>query len=149
MSVSRSARSHPTPLVIPPPASDATARSNPPVPHVLVLDGDAAAGARLARWLHREGCAIALTCSTEEADTILRAARFDLLLVDPDLFGRAGIRWLEPFCARVSRPAVILTPSHLTLQSAARAARLPLAGYLPKPIDHQALAAHLSRFRAT
>lgn len=145
MSASRSAHSHPAPLVIPPHASSAATRSNHPVPHILVLDGDAAAGARLARWLHRQGCAIALACSTDDADAILGATRFDLLIVDPDLFGRAGTRWLEQLCERAARPAAILTPSHLTLQTAARAARLPLAGYLPKPIDHPALRALLDR----
>lgn len=142
---SRSSLAPAAPLIVPAPLrADAPPDAGPAL-HVLVLDADAAAGARLARWLHRQGCAVALACSIDEAETILAAARFDLLITDPDLLGRVASRWLEQLCARAARPAVILTPSQLTLQRAARAARLPLAGYLPKPVDHAALRALLDR----
>lgn len=114
----------------------------PAAPHTLVVDGDVSTGARLGRWLHRHGHAVALACSVDAAEVMLSARSFDLVVADPAQVD-GGHRWLDRLCAREARPAVILTPGHPTLQSSAQAALLPLAGYLPKPVDHHALQALL------
>jgi len=112
---------------------------------ILLVDGDIGEGGRLARWLQHRGYAVSLAIDPAEAAAMLDVATFDLIVADIDGFGPAGPGWIEQLFLRPGFPPVILTPSRLSLQAAAWAANLPLAGYLPKPVDHDALRTILQR----
>ncbi|HLP07026.1 MAG TPA: response regulator [Opitutaceae bacterium] len=106
---------------------------------LLVADDEAVVRNALSRMLQSFGYACTCVASGQETLDQLRQNEFDALISDLRMPGNDGVSMLE----RVSQladglPIVVLT-GQPTVETAARALRLPVVGYLMKPPDFDEL----------
>ena len=108
-------------------------------PALLIVDDDVGfvrAAAEVATALAFE---VVVAGSVAQALTRLRAAAFDLALIDLSLPDGSGLELLEHIDLG-GRTQVILVTGHPTVESALKAMRLPIVDYVVKPMQ-------LARFR--
>jgi DNA-binding NtrC family response regulator len=134
------------PAFLIPPRGDLPAWPVRPPFNVLVVDGDPASCAELGRWLNRRGYAVALACSHTAADEMRREMAFDLIICDAGAPPHHQRNWIERLLGSVACP-LVLVATQPTLEFAMRAANLPFAGCLMKPLDYSALGVLLDRVR--
>ncbi|MGD1994075.1 MAG: response regulator transcription factor, partial [Anaerolineae bacterium] len=104
--------------------------------HTLVVDDEKGIRFFLEETLHRDGHTVETASSGEEALEKLRDTRFDLVMLDLRLGGRAdGIRVLEAIRWRWPETMVIILTAHGSLDTAMAAIREGVDGYLLKPVD--------------
>ena len=112
--------------------------------HVLVVESDEGIRRTIGAVLRHDGYDIALARTAEEALDRLRAARYDMLLLDT----RAGRR-VEDAVARAHAidPALvtIVLARFATVEVALRALQAGAYGYLMKPLDVEELRATVRR----
>jgi DNA-binding NtrC family response regulator len=113
--------------------------------HVLILEDDPLSSAILEGWLHHIGATVTVAATTAEADTALAAHRFDLILSDVQLPGNCMLEWVERVLQTDFPPPLVLLTGNPQLESAVKAANLPVAGYLVKPPDFRSLQELLQR----
>ena len=102
---------------------------------ILVVDDDPLTGTILSTWLREKGYQAHLAASPEEADRVQGATSFDLVISDVYMPGNFRLEWVERFLQRASVPPILLVTGTPDLETACRAANLPVAGYLLKPLD--------------
>jgi DNA-binding response OmpR family regulator len=112
---------------------------------ILLVDDDPMAGAIVGAWLDEMGYATTYTTSPAEADQRLASASFDLVLSDVRMPGNYQLEWVERLLGRAATPPVLLITGTPDLETACRAANLPVAGYLLKPLDFTLLDPLLQR----
>jgi DNA-binding NtrC family response regulator len=133
-----------TSFLIPPRGDAADLTTRRPPASVLVVDGDPISCAELGRWLNRRGYSVALACSHIAAEEMRRAVTFDLIICDAGAPPHHQRNWIERLLGTVACP-VVLVATQPTLDLAMRAANLPFAGCLMKPLDYSALGVLLDR----
>jgi len=106
---------------------------------VLLVDDEPLVGQTLGLWLRKLGYDAPLASSPAEADRLLAAASFDLLLTDVNMPGNFRLEWIENLLSRPAIPPILLITGTPDLETACRAANLPIAGYLLKPLDFDTL----------
>jgi len=111
---------------------------------ILVFDCDPTACAALGSWLNRRGHSVALACTHDMAITLLQRIRFDLAICDESAPTPDMKRWVEKVVRQPPCPLILISATP-TLDSAIRAANLPVAGYLAKPVNRAALVGLLER----
>jgi DNA-binding NtrC family response regulator len=94
--------------------------------------------------LNRRGHAVALACSHTAAEEMRRVVAFDLIICDAGAPPHHQRNWIERLLGTVACP-VVLVATQPTLELAMRAANLPFAGCLMKPLDFSALGVLLDR----
>lgn len=112
---------------------------------VLIVEDDPIASTLLAGWARHLGWNATTVSSTTEADAVLATELFDLVVSDVHLPGNDDLRWIENILERDQPPPVILITGNPELTTTLRAANLPVAGYLVKPPDLNALTALAQR----
>lgn len=137
---------HEAPAFLIPPRGDLPAWPARPPFNVLVVDGDPVSCAELGRWLNRRGYAVALACTHTAADEMRCEVAFDLIICDAGAPPHHQRNWIERLLGAVACP-VVLVATQPTLEFAKRAANLPFAGCLMKPLDYSALGVLLDRVR--
>jgi two-component system OmpR family response regulator len=111
-------------------------------PHILVVDDDREIRALLEKYLVRNGFRVSLAGDTAQADKLMVAGRFDLVVLDLMLPGEDGLA----FCRRLRRegtlPIVMLTAM---AGDADRIIGLELGAddYLVKPFNPRELVARI------
>ncbi len=98
-----------------------------------------------AAWLGHNKYEHRNASSPVEADALLAQATFDLILSDIHMPGNHRLEWVEQILNRENPPAVMLITGAPELETACRAANLPVAGYLLKPADLSTLDVTLQR----
>lgn len=106
---------------------------------ILLVDDDALAGMVLSTWLREKGYAAQLASGPAEADRLLAAGTFDLLLSDIRMPGNFHLEWVERLLHARTTPPILLITGTPDLETALRAANLPVEGCLLKPVDFAAL----------
>ena len=102
---------------------------------VLLVDDDKNIRQMLKVSLTGLGCDVSSAESAEEAERILRAKRFDVLLTDFKLGGSTGIDLLK-FSKTVEHPPVcLLMTAFASFENAVNAIREGAFDYLPKPFS--------------
>jgi EAL domain-containing protein (putative c-di-GMP-specific phosphodiesterase class I)/CheY-like chemotaxis protein len=117
------------------------ARPRTPPGAVLVVDPDPVALEACARDLTRAGFEVACTGSGEAVSRLLRARRFDAVVVDTGGAGDAGLAVLRDARERDPDLPVILVTGAAENSTAARAVELGAYRYLVRPVRGEALAA--------
>jgi DNA-binding NtrC family response regulator len=112
---------------------------------VLLVDDDPMAGMIMGAWLHEKGYDSTYTTNPADADKLLVSASFDLVLSDVCMPGNFQLEWVERLLGRAATPPILLITGTPDLETACRAANLPVAGYLLKPPDFTTLDAVLQR----
>ena len=106
---------------------------------ILIVDDELIVREILTRSLTAEGYDCRAAASAEEAEDLLRAESFPLLICDIRLPGKSGIDLLA--AVRHERPdmAVVMLTALDDRQTAARALQLGAYGYVTKPFDQNDL----------
>jgi|GEM_PF-2339959 len=105
---------------------------------ILAVDDEPMNVEILARYLQSKGHRVAGAADAEEALAALRAGSFDLVLVDVVLPGRTGLEVLPELAQLTQAPIHIMSGSNDD-DTRRDALMLGAAGFLPKPIDLEAL----------
>ncbi len=109
-----------------------------PAGSILLADDEEKILKTLGRALREEGHDVVTTPNALEAQRLLGARSFDLLVVDflmPDRTGLEIIRDLAATTPEAERPAIIMMTAHGTVESAVEAMKLGARDYLQKPFD--------------
>lgn len=112
-----------------------------PTPKILVVDDDRATRHLLRRVLASAGFAVRCAKDGAEALALLRARRFDLMLLDVWMPRMTGLDLLARLKQRKTRPRVIVMTSDDAPQTVLRAVREQAFEYVNKPVDAPALLA--------
>ena len=112
---------------------------------VLLVDDDPIAGMALTAWLQDLGHQTVYAAGPVEADAAFETGDFDVVLSDVQMPGNFRLEWIERRLQAECPPPVLLMTGSPQLESAIRAANLPIAGYLLKPIDFKKTAPLLER----
>lgn len=134
----------------PAPASDhpSTGLSSGDTPtrgRILQVDDDPLVCTVFSGWLRHHGYTYHFAASPTEADAVLARMTFDVVLSDIHMTGNRQLEWVEQVLERENPPAIILFTGTPELETACRAANLPVAGYFLKPADFTTLDATLQR----
>jgi CheY-like chemotaxis protein len=113
---------------------------------LLLVEDDYDTGVALKGWLQRLGATVTHADGPTEADAALeRGEKFDVILSDVQMPGNARLQWVEKVTQDPQGPPVVLLTGNPQLDTAIRAANLPVAAYLVKPPDYAELASLLRR----
>jgi DNA-binding NarL/FixJ family response regulator len=112
---------------------------------VLQVDDDPMVRAVFHGWLKLHGYDHHHAASPSEAEELLNHNSFDVVLSDIHMPGNCRLEWVEQVLGRENPPAIILITGTPELETACRAANLPVAGYLLKPAEFSTLDATLQR----
>lgn len=124
-------------VILPRAASAAGAR-------LLIVDHDPLACAEIGGRLNRLGYSVALACTTDLADVMRRVVPFDLVISEVRPAELTSWSWIERLLSSSATP-VILTSSDPTAEATLRSGPRPPAAVLARPVDHDTLAALVSR----
>lgn len=106
---------------------------------ILLVDDDPQVGKVLCTWLRKIGYQVTFASNPDEADKLLASSPFELVLSDVNMPGNFRLEWVEGLLNRGSSPPILLITGTPVLATACRAANLPVAGYLLKPLDFTTL----------
>ena len=116
-------------------------------PRLLLIDDESASRDVLSRYLDAKGFDVVGLGDAESALELLRAERFDAILLDNSLPGMMGIVALPKLVALTKAPILMMTgyPAEETYKDAQI---LGAAALLPKPLDLDAAVAALRKLIA-
>jgi DNA-binding response OmpR family regulator len=112
---------------------------------ILQVDDDPMVRTVFYGWLKMHGYDHHHAASPAEAEQLLDHKSFDVVLSDIHMPGNCRLEWVEQVLGRENPPAIILITGTPELETACRAANLPVAGYLLKPAEFATLDATLQR----
>lgn len=107
---------------------------------VLVVEDDRDSAELLARYLTARGAAVTRAGSAEEAERLLAAGAFDLVLLDAILPGKTGLQALGAL-TKLTRAPIWLMSGQSAEDVEPDARLLGAAGFLRKPLELEAVAA--------
>ena len=102
---------------------------------ILVIDDELVIRESLAGWLERDGYFVGKAANGEEALSVLKAERFDILLLDIQLGGMSGMEVLEHVKEHYPDTDVIMITAFGSIPSAVKAMKCHAFDYLLKPFD--------------
>ena len=100
---------------------------------ILHVDDDPMARMVFSGWMKHHNYDHHQAASPAEADALLAKTTVDIVISDIHMPGNCRLEWVEQLLARENPPAIILLTGKPELETACRAANLPVAGYLLKP----------------
>ena len=105
--------------------------------HILVVDDEAEIRASLEEILREEGYGVSSAADAQQAETLLRDAPYDVVLLDIWLPGRDGLELLAEICPwpPESRPEIVMISGHGTIETAVKATKLGAYDFLEKPLS--------------
>jgi DNA-binding NtrC family response regulator len=109
---------------------------------ILLVDDEEKILKALGRALRDEGHEVVAASGAREAQRLLAARPFDLLVVDnrmPEKTGLELIRELASSTAESERPQIVMMTAHATVESAIAAMKLGAFDYLQKPFEVEEL----------
>lgn len=112
---------------------------------VLLVDDEPNTGAPLEAWLRRSGFDVVFADGPAAADQALDASAFDVVLSDVQMPGNFRLEWIERRLRGECPPPILLMTGSPELETAMRAANLPVAGYLLKPLYYDEAAVTIER----
>jgi len=139
-----SASSNPSDTQVPAPSQPRLA-DTPHRGRILCVDDDPICRLRLATWLEHQNYQVTLAVHPDEAEELLAADTFDLIISDIVMPGNHRLEWVESLLASGSSTPVLLLTANPSLETACRAANLAVAGYIIKPPDWSQLDSILQR----
>ena len=104
-----------------------------PLASVLVVDDEPGMRHFLEKTLAPRVGQVMVAESAEQADTLVRRHRFDLLILDISLPGQSGIEWLKTLRARGLLGEVVLISAFADLDTAIDALRAGASDFILKP----------------
>jgi len=111
------------------------------MPHILIVEDEPIIRSALKRLLERHGYQISEAGSVQEAQPLLAANNFDLIVSDLRLPGAPGTEMIK---LAGSTPVLIMT-SYASLRSAVDSMKLGAIDYIAKPFDHEDMLQSIAR----
>ncbi|MFQ5899413.1 MAG: GAF domain-containing protein [Candidatus Methylomirabilia bacterium] len=102
---------------------------------ILVVDDDREFASMLREFLEREGHAVIVAGSGQEALRALRQTPISVVLLDLLLPDIGGVELMSEAQRLDSRPEVVIITGNATLDSAIKAVKAGAGGYIVKPVD--------------
>jgi DNA-binding NtrC family response regulator len=105
---------------------------------ILLVDDEEGILKTLGRALREEGHEVVAVTRAREAERLLAARSFDLLVVDNRMPERTGLEMIRDLGAgtpETERPEVVMMTAHATIESAIEAMKLGAFDYLQKPFE--------------
>lgn len=102
---------------------------------ILLVDDDPFTSLVMQNRLQAHGYAVTFVEGPGPADDALAQGGFDLILSDIHMPGNHRLEWTEALLARQCPAPIMLMTGNPEMETACRAANLPVAGYLIKPPD--------------
>jgi DNA-binding NtrC family response regulator len=102
---------------------------------ILIVDDELIMRESLAGWFERDGYHVEKTASGEEALEMLKAVRFDILLVDLKMDGMSGLEVLKHVKKSDPDVAVVIITAYGSINTAIDAMKEGAYDYLLKPFD--------------
>jgi DNA-binding NtrC family response regulator len=115
---------------------------------VLLVDDEEKLLRHLGRALREEGHEVVTATRAAEAQELLAARAFDVLVVDNRMPGKTGLELIRDLAAAGpdgERPQMLLMTAHATVESAIEAMRLGAFDYLQKPFEVEELTVAVAR----
>jgi DNA-binding NtrC family response regulator len=106
---------------------------------ILIVEDDPLVSKPLTAWIGRLGYVPVEADTVGKADAALASDTFNLILSDVHLPGNQDLKWVERVLSSDDAPPLVLITGNPELDSTLRAANLPIAGFLVKPPDLDAL----------
>ncbi len=114
------------------------------LPHVLLIDNEAAAASGMAALIAGERCTVATAHSLPDARRQMRRRLPELVLLDPALADGGALELFQESGAGAGVPVALIT-DRADLESCRQAMRLGATDYLVKPIDAAQVRSLLAR----
>ncbi len=105
---------------------------------ILLVDDEEGILKTLGRALREEGHEVLAVSRAREAERLLAARSFDLLVVDNRMPERSGLELIRDLAASTTegeRPSIVMMTAHATVESAIEAMKLGAFDYLQKPFE--------------
>lgn len=102
---------------------------------ILLVDDDIFGTPVLQNRLQSFGYEVVFAEGVTAAEQILACTEFDLILSDIHMPGNDHLEWTESLLMRSCPAPILLMTGNPAMETACRAANLPVAGYLIKPPD--------------
>ena len=105
---------------------------------ILLVDDEEGILKTLGRALREEGHEVLAVTRAREAERLLAARSFDLLVVDNRMPERSGLELIRDLAASTAegeRPSIVMMTAHATVESAIEAMKLGAFDYLQKPFE--------------
>jgi DNA-binding NtrC family response regulator len=105
---------------------------------ILLVDDEEGILKTLGRALREEGHEVVACSRAREAERVLSARSFDLLVVDNRMPERTGLELIRDLASAQpadERPEVVMMTAHATIESAIEAMKLGAFDYLQKPFE--------------
>lgn len=112
---------------------------------ILLVDDEPETGAALEAWLKRQGFQTTFVNGPDAADRALATEEFDVVLSDIQMPGNFQLEWIARRLETSCPPPILLMTGSPELATAMRAANLPVAGYLLKPLFFEEAAATIEQ----
>lgn len=111
---------------------------------VLLVDDDRTFRLSTAELLRQDGHEVEVAADAAEADRMLRAAPFDLLLLDLRMPGLDGLEMVEVLRTRGRDIPILMISGFGTVESAVMALHLGADDFLTKPLDPDVLSGRVA-----
>jgi DNA-binding NtrC family response regulator len=112
---------------------------------ILIVDDEPFIRSIVGQWLRSQGSDVTEVAGIPEADSSLASQGYDLIISDVHLSGNSRLQWTERLLGTENAPPVVLITGNPELETAMRAANLPISGYLVKPPNFNELGTLLQR----
>jgi two-component system response regulator AtoC len=116
---------------------------------ILLVDDEEKLLRHLGRALREDGHEVVTATRATEAQDLLAARAFDVLVLDNRMPGKTGLELIRDLAAaggsEGERPQILLMTAHATLESAIEAMRLGAFDYLQKPFEVEELTVAVAR----
>jgi DNA-binding NtrC family response regulator len=112
---------------------------------ILLVDDESEVLGMLGRFFEKKGWQVLRASEANAAMALYERDRPELVLLDIDLPGISGLRFLEVLRTRDSDATVIMLTGHADIQTAVEAMRLGAENFLTKPVELSHLEAAAER----
>ncbi len=106
---------------------------------LLIVEDEDTLCASLQRVLQKEGYAVEIAGSAEDALVMLERQRYDLILCDIILPGISGIELLQRYRERDPGQKVVIMTAYASLDTASQAVAAGASAFVLKPLTHDEL----------
>ncbi len=110
---------------------------------ILLIEDDLNLLSQLSRWLEREGHKVESTSSGGDAEQMLAAYKYDIIVLDWNLPVKTGVEIVKKFRASGGKTPIILLTGRSDLASKKSGLDLGADDYITKPFDEEELSARI------
>ena len=109
--------------------------TQPPLPHLVIVEDDPAFGRTLRRSFERRGYEVLLATSPEELAALIESTQFDYAVIDLKLGTASGLTCVQMLHAKQPGAIIVVLTGFASIATAVEAIKLGASHYLAKPAN--------------